>query len=251
MQCVLVLHRLRFKHRSMHYRRLDAAAIHKTLTTLVRRISERFPASHLLDVANELVQISQVSAETIDEIKRPLIWMRVIVVSLLTVVVGLVVVMPFFFHDWGNVETVLELIYVLEPSLGIAFFLSAIVVYLLSIERRMKRNRALHAIHELRSMAHVIDMHQLTKDPVLLLPGYEKTASSPERTMTDFELSRYFDYCTEMLSLISKVAALYIQEFDDEVAISAVDEVENLTSGLSNKIWQKIGLIDRVAARSE
>ena len=45
--------------------------------------------------------------------------------------------------------------------------------------------------------------------------------------------------------LIGKVAALYVQRFDDPVALSAVDQIEDLTTGLSRKIWQKIMIIDR------
>jgi len=100
------------------------------------------------------------------------------------------------------------------------------------------------AIHELRSMAHVVDMHQLTKDPVTLLDQRYRTASSPDtRSMTPFELARYLDYCSEMLALISKIAALYVQEFPDPVAATAVDEIENLTTGLARKIWQKVTML--------
>jgi hypothetical protein len=61
--------------------------------------------------------------------------------------------------------------------------------------------------------------------------------------MSRFEVSRYLDYCSEMLSLTGKIAALYIQEFDDDVALAAVNEVENLTTGLSRKIWQKLMIV--------
>ena len=101
------------------------------------------------------------------------------------------------------------------------------------------------AIHELRALAHIIDMHQLTKDPHVITNPGGQTKSSPKRTMTDFELSRYLDYCSEMLSLIGKVAALYVQRFDDPVALSAVDQIEDLTTGLSRKIWQKIMIINQ------
>ena len=46
-----------------------------------------------------------------------------------------------------------------------------------------------------------------------------------------------------MLSITGKVAALYIQDFDDDVALAAVNEVENLTNGLSRKIWQKLMIV--------
>jgi hypothetical protein len=47
-----------------------------------------------------------------------------------------------------------------------------------------------------------------------------------------------------MLSLIGKLAALYVQKFDDPVALVAVNEVEDLTTGFSRKIWHKIMIIN-------
>ena len=52
------------------------------------------------------------------------------------------------------------------------------------------------ALHELRGVAHVIDMHQLTKDPRGMKFKAIATASSPERTLTPFQLTRYLDYCS-------------------------------------------------------
>jgi hypothetical protein len=62
--------------------------------------------------------------------------------------------------------------------------------------------------------------------------------------MTRFELARYLDYCSEMLSLTSKLAVLYVQRLDDAAVLGAVNDVQELTSGLSNKIWQKIVILD-------
>ena len=54
----------------------------------------------------------------------------------------------------------------------------------------------------------------------------------------------YLDYCSEMLSLIGKLAAQYVQKFDDPVVLAAVNEVEAPTTGLSGKIWQKIMILN-------
>jgi hypothetical protein len=87
-------------------------------------------------------------------------------------------------------------------------------------------------------------MHQLTKDPERVLrKTWESTPSSPKETMSPFLLTRYLDYCSEMLSILGKIAALYVQNFDDEVALAAVNEIEGLTTGLSRKIWQKIMIL--------
>jgi hypothetical protein len=92
-------------------------------------------------------------------------------------------------------------------------------------------------------------MHQLTKDPEQLLSADGATASSPERTLNRFQLARYLDYCTEMLAIISKLAALYVQDMDDPQVLGAVNDIQNLTTGLSSNIWQKIVLIDSIDER--
>src|SRR5436190_1223681 len=96
----------------------------------------------------------------------------------------------------------------------------------------------------LRSIAHVVDMHQLAKAPNEFLPGREELQVTPDRRMSRADLARYLDYCTDLLSLTSKVAALYVEHLQDPVVLEAVNDVENLTAGLSRKIWQKIAILD-------
>jgi hypothetical protein len=87
-------------------------------------------------------------------------------------------------------------------------------------------------------------MHQLTKDPErMLFPGPD-TDSSPERQMTPFELSRYLDYCAEMLSILGKISALWAQSFPEPQLVTASDQIERLTTGLSQKIWQKLIVLE-------
>ena len=177
-------------------------------------------------------------------VRRPIRSLRVAVLLLVVLTVGVIVAVPILIGKWGEIRTTFGFIDVLEPALGVVFFLTAFMVFLLSLEVRAKRRRALSALHELRALAHIVDMHQLTKDPGSLLAERLDTPSSPKRGLTPFLIGRYFDYCSEMLSLISKVAALYVQDFPDHVAISAVDEIENLTTGLSRKIWQKVTVLN-------
>ena len=64
--------------------------------------------------------------------------------------------------------------------------------------------------------------------------------------MTAFQLTRYLDYCSEMLALIGNLAALYAARTADAVVLDAIDAIESLTSALSAKIWQKIVIINTV-----
>lgn len=229
------------------YRTLSAEKISATAIRLHDRVAERFPESGLAGVARELRSVVDEARTRCLSFRRPNVWLRSTSILLLVLgVTGLAVVVSqvkLTGQEW-HVEN-----FIAEVEAGIAtlVYIAIAIAFLVTAENRLKRRRALDAIHELRAMAHIIDMHQLTKDPEPILQTGSPTQSSPARTMTPFELSRYFDYCTEMLSILSKVAALYVQEFTDPVALTAVDEVETLTTGLSRKIWQKIMIIDRFA----
>ena len=136
-----------------------------------------------------------------------------------------------------------------EPG-ATSIVLLAIGVYsTITLETRFKRRATLRALYRLRSIIHIVDMHQLTKDPEFALwPAGTATASSPRRTLTRFELVRYLDYCSEMFALSSKVAALYAEHLHDAVVLEAVNDIESLAAGLSNKVWQKIMILEAARA---
>ena len=232
------------------YRSLDSEKILGTIGTLGRRIDERFPGSGLGKVCQELLAIAGESQKRSAWIAKPQRSLRVITGVVVTSIVG-VMLAVLANASWprGGFDMVV-LVQVSEAGLNVFILLSAAVLFLATAETRIKRRRALKAIHELRALAHVIDMHQLTKDPERLTAHGKKTPSSPKQNLTPHELMRYLDYCSEMLSLLGKLAALYVQKFDDPVALAAVNEVEDLTTGLSRKIWQKIMIINSDAVKA-
>jgi len=144
-----------------------------------------------------------------------------------------------------------EMLQATEAGINELIFLGLALYFLISLETRLKRHAALQALHRLRSIAHVVDMHQLTKDPAYLLSPMQETESSPSNTLTRQELIRYLDYCAEMLALDSKLAALFAQNMDDPVVLAAVNEMESLTQGLAGKIWQKIMILDLAVDQSQ
>jgi len=139
--------------------------------------------------------------------------------------------------------TFLELTQLTETLANGIILLGVALFFLLSIEMRLKRAKALNALHELRSMAHIIDLLQLTKDPIMHTCDAARTTHSPRRELTQFELNRYLDYCTEMLSLIGKLAAIYSERLPDAEIVTAANEIEILCASMSRKIWQKMSMI--------
>jgi len=225
------------------FRHLDAGEIVGTVERLAARVAERFPEANLRQVAGEVAEVARGSAERVAALERPNLALRAGVwVLVFGVLVVLSVMLPALRLSW-RIQAGTELIQALDALLESLFFIGGGILFLVTLEGRLKRRRALEDLHELRALAHIVDMHQLTKDPELLLAGNPPTASSPARTLTDGELQRYLDYSTELLALIGKIAALYSAKMADPVVLSAVDEVEELTTGLSHKIWEKIALL--------
>lgn len=226
------------------YRSLDPQKVIETISALHQRIVERFPGAGLGEVCSELKFIAEHNSQRAEAIGRRNIPLRVFFLALvvgglwLLTRVAFLVSLPSTTAD--NVYSVLQGI---EAAMNIIVLMGAALFFLVTIEDRLKRRRALTALHELRSIVHVIDMHQLTKDPSMGVSVGGDTPSSPARTLSRFEITRYLDYCSEMLSLTSKVAVLYAQVFPDPVVTDAVSDIERITAGLSQKIWQKIMIL--------
>lgn len=233
------------------FRSLQPDMVIETVEQLERRITERFPDASLCQVATELTAMAREAGDRAQHISRPNIPLRVVQWLLVLCGLGLV---AWFVRKVERSKDLFNLVDFAQTMDGLISCLAAIgavSLFVFSWELRFKRRQALNALHELRSMAHIVDMHQLTKDPEPLLLGGPSTPSSPERKLTPFELGRYLDYSSEMLSMISKTAAIYVQEFPDAVALDAVDEITSLTNGLTRNIWQKIMLLDRMQAALE
>jgi len=228
-----------------NYRLLDSEKIIETVKSLQKRIAKRFPDSGLSKVAAELSGVAEETVTRTKWIQEPHLVLRCAAGSLSLAIILLVIFMLAHIHQVGF-DNYVNFIQALDASLGSVVFIGAAIIFLVSWEKRIKRERALKAIHELRAMAHIVDMHQLTKDPEsYFVPG---GPANVKRSMTSFELNRYLDYCSEALALISKIAALYVQGFQDPVLLDAVDDVEDLTAGFSRKIWQKISILENLGS---
>ncbi|MDG2255922.1 MAG: hypothetical protein P8L49_13285 [Opitutaceae bacterium] len=223
------------------YRSLSSDKTLETIELLGYRIEERFPKSNLKGVCDSLLEVAQDSKAKAAWIARPNYPLRV---GIGLVIVAGMATLGFSLSLLEFKESSIglsDLVLVFDAAISDLVFMGAAIFFLVTIESRIKRKRALLALHELRSLAHVVDMHQLTKDPNAILNSVSIiTPSSPSREMTSFELNRYLDYCSELLSLTGKIAALYIQESRDSVILSAVTDIENLTNDLNRQIWQKL-----------
>ncbi|GAB4352538.1 MAG: hypothetical protein Kow0026_10120 [Oricola sp.] len=227
----------------MPYRTLDKDRIIATASRLEKRIGERFPDSGLRKVAAETVELAHDIGRQTAGLEKPILWLRA-AIALAIAGAAAIFAMVGTVLTFDRISTgAFDFVQGLESLLNTLVFAGVGFWTLVTLEERFKRKRALDGLHALRSVIHIIDMHQLTKDPAVLQAGFKPTKSSPTRTLGPTEMTRYLDYCSELLSITGKLAALYAQALNDAVVVDAVNDIENLGTNLSRKIWQKIMLI--------
>ena len=229
------------------FQRLDPSAVQATVDRLVMRITRRFPDRNLGRVAAELSGlVGEVSAQSSADRRRNrviglacrLAAIAVMAVAITAIVLAIHDALP----ESGDVRG-FQWLSVLESGIADLVYASIAVYFLMSLPNRLTRRRLLALLHRLRSLAHVVDMHQLTKDPERLQERFHGTDVTIAFTLDAAELANYLDYCTELLSLVAKTAALCAEESTDAVVLDTVSEVETLTVGLSREIWQMISLL--------
>ena len=225
------------------YSELDAAHILNTLDEIEERIVAYFPESGLGSVSKELHEVGQAIVRLVAKLRQPIWTLRVLT---MLGIVGLIAIAVWVFYMATAIsptgqDGLMETIQAIESATNELIFLTIGIIFFATLESRLKRRAALDSLHRLRSFAHVVDMHQLSKDPNDI---FEQPGTADNRFDAPEHLVRYLDFCTDLLSINSKLAALHVQYFQDNQVLNSVSEVEILSHELSRKIWQKIMIID-------
>lgn len=230
-------------------RKLKASKLLTTIEGIRQRLDKRFPGAGLSLVAGQVAKITEEAVERAKIIARP-DW-RLRAGLAVAVVVCIVAVVVYTQDSPDQTSRWQSLLQFLDVAKGSAAVLLAAAAFLFTLETRLKRRRTMQAVHELRAVAHIIDMHQLGKNPDRLGdPDQPVLIGESGKPASADDLGRYLHYCTELLAVISKIGQLYVQDFPDTAAMTAVDHFEDLATGLSGKIWQKLMILDRVRSDS-
>ena len=238
------------------YERLDGAEVRAVISYLGERIDTYLPRHPGLRAAtDELGKVVDGLQERSRSAPRQRAALVLVARTLIVVVAAVsVVAVATAVRDpvaRAGKLAAFEWLPVLESLINDLVFAGIAIWFLLSLADRVVRNDLIRRLHRLRSLAHIIDMHQMSKDPAPVLgrsvPAEPAEAADPERvsprTMSARDYSLYLEYCSELLSLTSKAAALCAEESTDALVLDTVSEIENLTTGMSRKIWQKISLL--------
>lgn len=231
---------------SSRYQHLDGGAVRRSAEALQRRIASRFPDRGLWEVCGEVVAlVDEVNAGSGISRRRVRLARLLSRIAMLVVVAflgGAVTLAAIDVAETPGALAPVDLLPLIETIINDLVFGGIAVFFLFTVPERMERARVLRILHRLRSLAHVIDMHQLTKVPERLERSSREDGGLG---MSRAELTRYLDFCTEMLSLVGKSAALFAEGTTDGDVLDAVEGIETLTSDMARKVWQKIAIIQQ------
>ena len=134
------------------YRSLDAENIIRTAQQLTKRIAERFPASGLRKVSEELLAEARQAEHTAAWMAKPHLAIRiasaVIILAMFAVVAATLMVLNRRVELFSSVSDFLQGV---DAGVNELILIGAATYFLLGWETRIKRKRALRAIHVLRS----------------------------------------------------------------------------------------------------
>ena len=231
------------------YRTLDPEKILATIQLFRQRIAKVFPRSGLSEVSAELEQTAHLCFGEVEKQLRPLWGLRIAVGLAVILLLTLPVELFFLFRlplKFDDLENFGELMQAADAGFNVLLLLVGAALFLVSVENRVKRNRALRVLHELRSLAHVVDMHQLSKDPVIDLGTLDegsRKSQRPKAIQQTQDLWCYLSFSTDLLAVIGKLAACFAQSQSDRIVLDTVNEIETVSTALSRKIWQKMSLV--------
>ena len=229
------------------YRQLEGPRLAQTVARLRERIDARFdPPRGLGEVAGELeglvLTVDRETDESAARVRRTRLLARVVSAVIVAASAFALVLVLADAADEGPSQS-FDWLPLIESTINDVVFAAIAVLFLWALPERLERRRLLALLHQLRSLAHVIDVHQLSKDPEQVFASYRPTPASVKTDLTPEQLHHYLDYCSELLSLVAKTAALCAEYSTDSVVLDTVRSIESLTTDMSVKIWQKIALL--------
>ena len=233
--------------KSNHSTSLQAEKIEKAIDDLEQGIKEILPGRKIADVCQDLKEViyeakkkslrNKTQSFTRKKFVKLFLIAALILLATSFITLGLSYLLNFLGSNIG-LEEGLQLtdtaITLLLPSIAYIF-------YRLKDNIKTYRSEVLQDLHKLRMLSHIIDVKQLNKTPEWL--DWKEQQSKHGRKLDRPEKAFYLEFCSQMQSLIGKIAVLYIRDVNDPALITAVNEIETLTTGLSRKTWQKLMLM--------
>lgn len=219
----------------------------RALVILRRRIAERFPDSSLGEIAAEVLDLAHHTRARARRVRRPILAVRIGAHFLQVVLLGALVAGLYVL--WGAAQGLpsgtsgplwFGFLEAVEAAVALLLTIGGLSFGLVRFETGLRQSLVLREMQRFRTTLDVIDMHQLYKDPTYLLLD---TAAMPVRTMSLHQLLAYLGFCSELMTLTSKLASTYAVDITDPLVHQAVDDIQSYAGELVRGIRTKLQLV--------
>ena len=234
-----------------HSTSLQAEKIEKAIDDLEQGIKEMLPGRKIVDICQDLKEVigeakkksSRKSSQSFTRKKFLKLFFIATLILLATffITLGLSYFLKAISTSLGRSIGLEEGLQLTDTAITLLLPSIAYIFYRLKDNIKTYRSAVLQDLHKLRMLSHIIDVKQLNKTPDWL--DWKEKQKKHERILNRSEKAFYLEFCSQMQSLIGKIAVLYIRDVNDPALITAVNEIETLTTGLSRKTWQKLMLM--------
>ena len=213
--------------------RLDPSRIIKTAENLAQRIGQALPGSNLHELAEELVRIARDTDRRVQQASQPIVAIRFASVSAIGAsLLGLWYLVNRIDVPW-EFKNITDLFEAADAGFNLLVVVAGALWFFITLESRLKRKKALEFIQELREFIHVIDTTQLYYTPEL----YNHEHANPSYAQR-FDHT-YLLLCSQMIALITNLAALYTRGAAGDSIMRAASEVEMFGAALTDKLYSK------------
>ena len=194
----------RWPRRMQNRRALDPAKVIDTIAALHRRISERFPGAGLAAVCSELHAIAQENSARARQISHRNLPLRVAIFVLLAAgAAGLAWIAQLIYLFPRSADNVYSVLQGLEAAANLVVLLGAAIFFLFRDRAELEAARcaagparaALHRARHRHAPAHQ------GSERWSLRVGRQDAHPRRRARCRRFEVTRYLDYCSEMVSL--------------------------------------------------
>ncbi len=208
--------------------RVDPTLLAEKAREVHRRLVERFPHADLRHVAARIVLLVEGVRKRAARDQHSGVFTRMLILFLMLALLGgggyaaFIAAPPFTTPSW------VELVQAGEAGVQLLILVTIGVLWCWSAGHRARRQRQLGYLGELREIVNILDLFQLDKDPDRLdRSATQSTASSPQlgEVNSPFLMGRYLDYVSELLAVVSTLAAYYAATAQDDTVLGVVREI--------------------------
>ena len=226
--------------------RINPDRLTATVNEIHCRIVERFPTADLRTVAARIALMVEGVTGRVRSDARAGMFARFLLLLIVVVLLGGGGYVAATLGPTMTIPSWTELVQVGEAGLQLLILLGLGMLWCWSSARRARRARQLGYLSELRGIVHILDLYQLDKDPDRLFRAPSaSTESSPKLGDVNnaFLMGRYLDYVSELLAVVSTLAAYYADETDDDAVLGVVREIGSIAASHRVHIGQKAAVL--------